>query len=108
MRTYEEADAAARPGSPFSTSTEGEMWMERNCQRCANDTPAQVDRGEGCPLVLIALLGKTPAEWTRTGLSSYRCAEFVDVRQVSVPARRQPHEEIPGQEALVSLEEVQR
>lgn len=107
MRTYEEAEAAARPGSPFSNSTEHEIWSARWCDRCANDTPAMVDRGEGCPLVLIALLGKTPAEWTRKGLSSYRCAEFVDVRDVSLPPRRQPHEEIPGQEALVALEEVQ-
>lgn len=107
MRTYEEAEAAARDGSPFSNGTEGEQWMARNCHRCANDTPDMVDRGEGCPLVLIALLGKTPAEWTRTGLSSYRCAEFIDVRQVSLPPRRHPHEEIPGQEALVATEEVQ-
>jgi hypothetical protein len=78
MRTQAEitADAADRP--PFANGTEGEIWMARWCEECANDSPELVDRGEGCPLLLIALLGKTPKEWpvNPTG-GDYTCDEFV-------------------------------
>ena len=106
MKTFEEADAAARPGPAFSNSTEYELWRDRWCDRCAHDTEEQVDRGEGCPLVLIGLMGKTPAEWKRRKDHSYRCTAFVNLRDVSLPEPAPPAwQEIPGQAALVSIEE---
>jgi hypothetical protein len=50
------AEAADRPA--FSNGTEGEAWMARWCYRCLHDQGE-----EGCPLVLAAFLGKTPAQW---------------------------------------------
>lgn len=78
MKTYDEAFAAATEGSPFSNSTEGDAWMGAYCERCKNDSPAMVNRGEGCPLILVALVGRTPAEWTPGDpcRSNYRCSEF--------------------------------
>lgn len=77
MRAYDEIDKDARDGSPFSNSTSGEMWMSRWCHRCANDSPEMVDRGEGCPLILVALCGRTPVEWLeQEGIQDYHCIEF--------------------------------
>lgn len=105
MRTYEEAAQAAKQGRAFPNGTSYEAWRERWCDRCAHDTDALVDAGHGCPLVLLAMLeDKTPAEWQPVG-HAYRCGEFINVRDVKAPARREPHEEIPGQEALVTVEE---
>lgn len=77
--TYDQAWASAREGSPFSNSGEGECWMANNCHRCVNDNP---DDGEGCDLVLVALLGRTPVEWTPNRPGSlgeqYRCMYFRD------------------------------
>ncbi len=71
MPTYDEAFAAAREGSPFSNSDEGLGWMANWCDRCIRDKSARTgEGGSGCPLVLVALTGRTPVEWldqTRTG-----------------------------------------
>lgn len=106
MRDFDDIDADARPGSPFSNSTDGEMWMGQWCYRCNIDAPFQREESsEGCPLILIALTRRTPAEWTRTGLSDYTCAEFVedkgdtaDTHEGPAAARLpQPIEPMPGQ-----------
>jgi hypothetical protein len=76
MRTYDQISADAAPRSPFSNGTSGEMWMENWCYRCANDSPEMVGRGEGCPLILVAIMGGTPAEWTETGSQDYVCSGF--------------------------------
>lgn len=76
MRTYDEIAADATPGLPFSNGTSGEMWMDRWCYRCCNDSPEMVDRGEGCPLILVALMGSKPTEWTDAGIQDYVCSEF--------------------------------
>lgn len=92
MRTYEEALAAAKDEPAFSNGTEGECWMDNWCYECANDSPEMVDRGEGCPLIMVALMQRTPAEWieqpwgqikgrpegeTAPSLSDrYHCTEF--------------------------------
>ncbi|MBN6054556.1 hypothetical protein JYK22_21620, partial [Nonomuraea sp. RK-328] len=81
--TFEEADARARDGSPFSSGTEGECWMDNNCHRCVHDAPTRRDEWDkGCPLILVALLGKTPAEWLEKepyGLADrYTCLYFRD------------------------------
>lgn len=81
MRTYDEAYAAALPEPAFSNGTQGEIWMAGWCERCANDTPELVDRGKGCPLIMVALMGRTPSEWMAQPNESpdqYHCAEFRD------------------------------
>jgi hypothetical protein len=77
MRDLDAIQADAREGSPFSNSTSGEMWMGEWCYRCKVDAPFQRDEAtEGCPLILVALIDKTPAEWTETGTQDYHCSEF--------------------------------
>ena len=85
MRTYEEAWAAAREGSPFSNGTEGFAWEENWCARCVHDAEfRRTGDGSGCVLMQVALLGRTPVEWIdqtanghRLG-DTYQCTEFRD------------------------------
>lgn len=106
MRTYDEIDRDARDGSPFSNSTSGEIWMSQWCHRCKNDSPELVDKGEGCPLILIALCGKTPVEWhPQEGIQDYHCIEFRDERGGGgEPGPKRPAPEMPGQEQLFPAE----
>lgn len=80
MRTYDEAKTEAAEGSPFSNGTDGEMWMSRWCERCSNDPVDPEEQAEnGCPLILIALEGYTPAEWLRQSQDSpdrFHCVEY--------------------------------
>lgn len=81
MRSYDDIEASARDGSPFSNGTMGEIWMDRWCYRCKVDAPFQRDEAtEGCPLLLVALIGKTPAEWVELdpdAIQDYHCTEFI-------------------------------
>jgi len=89
MRTYEEIMASARDEPPFSNGTEGYGWMENwcwaPCQQPAEvawqryeDGKRKTDPGGGCPLILCALLGKTPSEWLEQdeGPDRFHCIEF--------------------------------
>lgn len=74
LPAFDEASERAADRPAFSNGTEGDAWMENWCFRCRNDD------GDGCPLVLVAMLGKTPAEWEpfvpgSLG-SQYCCTEF--------------------------------
>ncbi len=71
MRDIDAVMADATDKSPFSNSTTGEIWMGKWCWR-----PCKKDRDESCTLILAALCGKTPKEWTETGLQDYTCSEF--------------------------------
>lgn len=68
-------------GPPFSNGTEGDAWMANWCERCLRDAPFRNGiSNTGCPLLLIALDGYTPAEWIvdqpfQLG-HQYRCTEF--------------------------------
>lgn len=79
MRAEDEITADARDGSPFSNGTEGMAWMENWCERCVHDDE---ERNVFCPLVTVAMLGKTPAEWIEEKPFSlgdrYTCVEFRD------------------------------
>ena len=106
MRDLDAIMGNARDGSPFSNSTSGEMWMGDWCYRCKVDAPFQRDEApEGCPLILVALLDKTPAEWTETGMQDYHCSEFVEVtgqdadthEGPAAPRFPQPLPVMPGQ-----------
>jgi hypothetical protein len=108
LPTYEQASGTAREGSPFSNSTEGECWMEANCYRCVHDKPAREDDpGNGCPLILVALLGRTPAEWIEDKPFSlaerYRCMYFRDEDDGGDPEPK-PVPDPPGQLTLAPRE----
>lgn len=81
MRTYPEAMATSRDEPAFSNSSMWELWAPRWCYRCTKDSPEMVDRGAGCPLIMVALMGRTPVEWTAATerdriFGNYQCSEF--------------------------------
>lgn len=95
----------------FSNGTMWEIWQERWCFRCVNDSPELVDRGEGCPLILTALCGKTPVEWVRQSdaevyrkdgcdvANLYHCMMFRDEDDGPDPEPK-PQPEPPDMEGL--------
>jgi hypothetical protein len=113
MRTYDEAFAAAKDQSPFSNGTEGHAWMANWCESCTNDSPELVDRGEGCPLIMVALMGRTPAEWidqTADGHylgDTYHCTEFrerpEDDDEDAPPPPPSYDAEMPGQTTIFEV-----
>lgn len=63
----------AVPRPAFANGFEGESWMSLWCVDCVND----VDND--CPLVGVALLGRTPRAWDDASpghLNRYVCNEF--------------------------------
>ncbi|MHC3474641.1 hypothetical protein ACYF6T_38930 [Streptomyces sp. 7R007] len=96
MRTYDEAVKNARDEHTFSNSSQWEVWSAKNCDRCIHDKPArQGDPAQGCPLILIALAGKRPAEWlTQTPeqdvYADYTCTEFRDENNPDAEPRPLP------------------
>lgn len=121
LPTFEEAEATAREGSPFSNSDEGYGWMANWCDRCVHDKPARNDDpGNGCPLVMVALLGKTPREWldqTRYDADGkllpysrhdqYHCVMFRPEDDPG-PDEPAPIPDPPGQDALFPRDEFER
>jgi len=89
--------------------------MDNWCDRCVHDSEELVDKGQGCPLILVALVGRTPAEWfeqpwqqvpgrpeghTAPVLGdTYHCVEFRDEDSGPGP-EPQPIPDPPGQETL--------
>lgn len=59
----------------FSNSTEGMAWTGAWCGTCTHG-----EGGDGCALVDVALVGRTPAEWTLEDrgslLGRYDCAVY--------------------------------
>ncbi|MET7477958.1 hypothetical protein ABZT17_26825 [Streptomyces sp. NPDC005648] len=96
MRTYDEAIKDARSEGTFSNSSQWDVWSAKNCDRCVHDKPArQNDEANGCPLILIALEGKRPAEWlTQTEEqeihADYTCTEFRDENDPDTQPRPLP------------------
>ena len=87
MTGYDGQAGRARGVPPFSNSTEGYGWMANWCDRCLVDAPYRngLKGATGCNLLVIALLGQTPAEWIdgprdEHGLYSigdqYHCVNF--------------------------------
>lgn len=76
MKSEAEISAAATDGRPFSNGTEGYGWMAHWCDECThNDEETEL----WCPILTVALLGKTPAEWTkRTVESEYGSYDVID------------------------------
>ncbi len=95
MRSYDEAYAAAADRSPFSNGTEGYAWTARWCDTCVNDRGSRDGTDPaGCPLLMVALTGRTPVEWIEqpwkqivgrpegqtapTLGDTYHCTEYVE------------------------------
>jgi hypothetical protein len=120
LPTYDEAFAKAREGAPFSNADEGYPWLETWCGRCTHDREARTSEGPGCPLVMVALMGRTPAEWldnTETGpdgllkpysrSGQYTCVMFRPEDDPG-PDEPKPIPDPPGQLTLVPREEFER
>ncbi len=64
MDSYDTLFERAKDEPAFSNGTEGYGWIDANCSNCVNDKPAREgDEGNGCPLILVALMQRTPAKW---------------------------------------------
>lgn len=58
MRTYGEVWEDAKDERPFSNGTEGYAWTDNWCGTCVHEA------GDNeCPLLGVALMGRTPIEW---------------------------------------------
>lgn len=118
LPTCDEALAKARPERAFSNGTEGYGWLEANCGRCIHDRPARHDDpGNGCPLILVSMLGKTPVEWLdgprdeqgRYSIEDqYRCLYFRDEDDGPDPSEPTPIPDLPGQDALFPRDGFER
>src|SRR5271168_3567774 len=120
MRSYDEVYATARDEWPFSNGTEGFSWMENWCYApCRNPaevawqryedgkrTTAPKDFPGGCPLIQVALMGRTPTEWLEQPLvnglmvlgDQYHCIEFRGPDDGGGKPR--PRREPPGMDGL--------
>jgi hypothetical protein len=98
--------------SAFSNSDEGYGWMDANCATCIHEKPTrQGDDANGCPLILITLMGKRPAQfldgprdehgrYSRAG--QYMCTEYR--HEDDGPTDPTPIPDPPGQLTLVPRE----
>jgi hypothetical protein len=73
LPSYDDALDRAADRPAFSNATEADAWMDRWCYRpCCHELD--------CPLVLVAMMGKTPAEWQEMNRgdlgNQYRCTKF--------------------------------
>lgn len=83
---YDDVFARSRDVPAFSNSTEGEGWTANWCCRCLHDAPFRnMGKGSGCPILLVTLVGRTPAEFLdgrrdeqgRYSIADqYHCIEF--------------------------------
>jgi hypothetical protein len=102
LPTYDEAFEHATEQRAFSNGTEWEIWSYNNCFRCANDGMGVGEDEPNCPLICVALMDRTPAEWSQTGdlPGDYVCIYF---RDRDDPGGREPEPvpDPPGQLELV-------
>lgn len=104
MRSAAELYETAKDEPAFSNSTEWEVWSYNWCEECTKHSPELWDQGVGCPLIIIALNGRTPLEWAPDpDGGSFVCSEFErrddgdgdDPNPTPTPSP--PAEEMPGQ-----------
>lgn len=81
MIDYSTAYENARDERPFANGTEGYGWMGAWCDRCLVDAPFRNGIARtGCPLILVAMEGRTPIEWL-----DQKRTELRDGREMLVP-----------------------
>ncbi len=77
LLSFDEENERSDPHAPFANGYEGESWMSLWCEDgCANY--------KDCPLILVALLGRTPQQWEIRepgGLNRYTCHAYTDPYQ---------------------------
>lgn len=109
---FDDAYQRSRDRPAFSNGTEGEVWTANWCDRCIHDKPARETGGEdGCALLTIAIVGRTPAEWLEHrgedgaySLSDqYHCIMFRPEDDPG-PGEPEPIPDPPGQEHLLPRE----
>lgn len=74
LLSFDEEYDRAHDTSAFSNSTDGHAWMGLWCEDC--------NHYEDCPLILVAMMGRTPLTWSEReprSLNRYTCREFDDV-----------------------------
>lgn len=119
---YDRLYAEARDEAPFSNGDEGYGWMANWCDRCIHDVDQRSKEitGPGCPLVMVALMGRTPIQWldqkeiTTDGRlarpysrhDQYHCIEFRDENYGPGP-EPQPIPDPPGQLVIAPREDYQ-
>lgn len=111
---FEDYDALydeARDEWPFSDSFEHSEFAARNCGTCIYDQEQHGDKvtGPGCPLLTIAMVGRTPIQWFETEPGSrepYRCIEYRHKDDGPGP-EPQPIPDPPGQLVLAPREEFE-
>lgn len=106
MRSYDAAWADATDGMAISNNDMWEVWSARWCERCTQD-PIDVDEqaANGCPLILVALNGRTPKEWTPAKPWGYTCSEFEERRDGEPDPQPEPEPD-PAQDSLDGLVEL--
>lgn len=73
------SDLTPRDVPPFSNSDEGYGWTASWCDRCLVDAPFRNGISPtGCPLLIIALTGRTPAEWIDGPRDEHGCYSIAD------------------------------
>lgn len=109
MDPYQALWNEARDEPPFSNGTEGDGWVYANCGTCWHDREQRNTEilGPGCPLVMVALNGRTPIQWLdgprdnhgRYSIAGqYHCVEYR--HEDDGPAEPQPIPDPPGQMTL--------
>lgn len=81
---FDDAHERSAPIAAFSNGYEGDCWQAAWCGTCRHDSQGVVtSAGQAevfCPLIDVALLGRTPAEWTEIDRSAlagrYRCERY--------------------------------
>ena len=72
LPSFDAALETAQDRMAFSNGFEGDAWMDRWCRQCVHE--------QDCPLLLVAMLGQTPAEWREVDRNSlgnqYSCQFF--------------------------------
>lgn len=95
---------------PFSNS-DGYTWFDANCATCIHDRDARIgDQIGGCPLVLLAITGRTPAQWLAGDpdhvAAKYTCIEYRHEDDGPSPEPR-PIPTPPGQGELIPREQFE-
>lgn len=112
MDDAETAYANARDERAFSNGTDWEIWQYNNCETCHHDAAYQAgETNQGCPLIVVALLGKTPREWI-PGEDKYcgdrfTCVMYRHEDDDDPDATPEPLPDPPGMEALFPRELVE-
>lgn len=103
MRTYDEINADAKAGTPFSNHSSFEVWAANTCAHgsgCVHDGVwGGGPRGAECQLITVSLSEKTPKEWTertdQIAIDSqhYNCTAYEEV--VAYATDDEPADENP-------------